>query len=108
MSRLAILALLAVFATLSTGCPKPSEPPACIEGASFDCACTDGTKGAQICSDKGTLGPCKCDPAVPAPVEAEPTKTAPAATAPAEAEPTNADAEVEPTNAEAVATPPPV
>ena len=32
----------------------------CLEGASLECTCTDGSKGAQVCSSEGKLEPCMC------------------------------------------------
>lgn len=32
----------------------------CMPGASQACACVDGRMGAQVCSDDGKLGECKC------------------------------------------------
>lgn len=37
----------------------------CIEGQSFQCGCTDGRTGAQVCDAQGSLGPCECSGPVP-------------------------------------------
>jgi hypothetical protein len=37
-----------------------SGAPRCTPGASVECACIDGSKGAQLCGDDGTLEPCQC------------------------------------------------
>jgi hypothetical protein len=61
MERSAIGVLCCVvvaFALLLTvaGC----DDPACIEGASSPCVCTDGSDGAQVCGATGAYGACEC------------------------------------------------
>jgi poly(3-hydroxybutyrate) depolymerase len=33
----------------------------CVPGAQTGCSCTDGSSGAQICQDDGTMGECVCE-----------------------------------------------
>jgi hypothetical protein len=40
----------------------------CVPGTQPACACTDGSSGAQVCQDNGTMGDCVCEaPAVVVP-----------------------------------------
>lgn len=34
---------------------------ACVPGAQTGCTCTDGSSGAQVCQDDGTMGVCECE-----------------------------------------------
>lgn len=34
---------------------------ACVPGAQNGCTCTDGSNGAQVCQDDGTMGVCECE-----------------------------------------------
>lgn len=43
----------------------------CVPGAQTGCVCTDGSPGAQVCQDDGTMGVCECGEA-PEPVETFP------------------------------------
>lgn len=43
-----------------TECPSAAGPK-CVVGAQTACACTDGSSGAQICQDDGTMGECVCE-----------------------------------------------
>lgn len=49
---------IGLAAALAAGC---GSDPRCIEGRSLECACPDGTTGAQICTGGG-FGACSCDP----------------------------------------------
>lgn len=85
----AVAVLLVVMAPLA--CQRASAQ--CVPGASVDCACPGGSRGAQVCQRDGTFGPCACaapapppPPApvapTPAPPAAPPQQAAPAAVAP--------------------------
>jgi hypothetical protein len=49
---------LALLAVLLASCSSASST--CVPGASSDCACTDGSRGAQVCGSDHTFGACVC------------------------------------------------
>lgn len=64
MSR-ALLLSCALLLGFGVGCGKdraPEPKPSCIEGRSLGCSCIGGKSGAQVCTSKGTFGPCECTP----------------------------------------------
>src|SRR5512133_2761457 len=54
-----ILAWLIPVAVLGA-CGGSSGPPKCIPGASVECACPVGQRGAQTCNGAGTFEACVC------------------------------------------------
>src|SRR4051812_41651150 len=56
MTWIAAIALTA--GAVSLPACMPISP--CITGASLECACPGGGKGAQVCLANGTLAPCDC------------------------------------------------
>jgi hypothetical protein len=47
---------------LFLGCSDDGPDPICDNGATQECVCTTGEKGAQTCVDGLSWGPCQCDP----------------------------------------------
>lgn len=54
------VAYLGLAVILSCSSSEPPSPSRCIEGASVECSCTDGRRGAQNCQNNGTLAACVC------------------------------------------------
>jgi hypothetical protein len=56
---------LAAAAQSSGSAKAASSDPLCIPGASVECACPGGTKGAQTCAKDGrSFSTCACEPVV--------------------------------------------
>ena len=62
---------LHAVAPLLVGLLLACEGPACVEGSSQACACTDGRSGAQTCTAEGVFGPCECADSEDAGVEVD-------------------------------------
>lgn len=60
----------ATYCPACEACPATPDPK-CVTGAQTACTCTDGSSGAQVCQDDGTMGVCVCEapPVAPAPVD---------------------------------------
>jgi len=57
MVRAICIAWLAVL----SGCSTPARNATCVAGQSIGCACTSGSRGAQVCQSDGTYASCVCD-----------------------------------------------
>ncbi len=80
--------LAGLIGMLAVGCGSEASAPACTPGRSEACACPDGAQGAQVCTEQGTFGACRCEapsPPPPTPSPMAPAPVAPAAVAPTEA-----------------------
>ena len=58
MRTIRAMAAIVAFG-LAVGCSN--DPAPCTVGRTAECACTDGSTGAQVCGDDHTFAPCVCD-----------------------------------------------